>query len=195
MRMPNNQYTGVVKIFKRYWGAYGGWESILLSPYLHISIIFTLIAYGAWINTGWFDIPISVLPSIIGFSLGGYAIWLALGDNKFKSNISGKKGDEKESPFIKVNAAFVHFIFLQILALVFALVAQSKPISNIPLSWKEKILNIVPALSDVSLVLTYITSFFGYFLFIYAILSALAATMAIFRVAGWLDIFHSNQKD
>ena len=50
----------------------------------------------------------------------------------------------------------------------------------------------LPYLSEVSLPITLIASFIGYFLFIYAIISALAATMAIFRIAGWLDIYHAN---
>jgi hypothetical protein len=191
--MGNNQYSGLRKIFRRYWNAYGGWRSVFLSPYLHFSFLFSIVAHGAWMNSNWYNLPISVLPSLIGFSLGGYAIWLALGDDKFRASISGKGVDGKESPFIKVNATFVHFISLQIFALIFALGAQSQPVHNIPLGWKKVILDANPYLSEVSVALMHVASFLGYFLFIYAILSALAATMAIFRIAGWLDVHHANQ--
>ncbi|GJL73516.1 MAG: hypothetical protein NMNS01_27150 [Nitrosomonas sp.] len=192
--MRSNQYSGIKKIFGRYWIAYGGWNSILYSPYFHFSLIISIVAHGAWRNASWYDLPISILPSIIGFSLGGYAIWLALGDDKFKAGISGKNAEGEDSPFIKVNAAFVHFIVLQILALIFSLGAQSRPIYNIPVNWKIAILEVAPVFSGVNEYLTYFASFFGYFLFIYAIMSALAATMAIFRIAGWLDHHHANQK-
>ena len=137
MSIKSNQYTGVVKIFRRYWNAYGGWNSVIFSPYLHFSILFTIVAYGTWTTHNWYDLPISTLPNIIGFSLGGYAIWLALGDDKFKASISGREVGELESPFIKVNATFVHFIFLQIVALIFALCAKSQPIQNMPLDWQK----------------------------------------------------------
>lgn len=187
------QYKGVYDVFSRYWSAYGGWEAIIKSPYFHLSIILTAISYGTWTGCNWFELPISVLPSIIGFSLGGYAIWLALGDEKFKAAISGKTSNGKESPFIIVNATFVHFISLQILALVFALTAKSFPIFNISISWQQAFVDFGPWLCELLIAIKYIGSMLGYLLFIYAILSALAATMAIFRIAGWLEIHHQKK--
>ena len=184
------QYTGVKKLFARYWVAYGGLKSIVGSPYMHISLFITLVSSGIWLENDWVEIPISVLPNIIGFSLGGYAIWLALGDDKFRASISGKTKTGGESPFIVVNATFVHFIVLQILALIAALIGKSEPIYNSPLFIQRFLLDLAPWLYDVSLALSIIGSFIGYFLFIYAIFSALAATMAIFRIAGWLEVYH-----
>ncbi|WNJ95568.1 hypothetical protein RND59_00140 [Vibrio ruber] len=184
------QYTGVRKLFARYWVAYGGFKSIVGSPYMHASLFITLISSGIWLEYDWVKIPISVLPNIIGFSLGGYAIWLALGDDKFRASISGKTKDGGESPFIVVNATFVHFIVLQILALIAALIGKSQPIYNSPLFIQRFLLDLAPWLYDVSQVISIACSFIGYFLFIYAIFSALAATMAIFRIAGWLEVYH-----
>ncbi|WP_439831143.1 hypothetical protein [Aeromonas caviae] len=187
------QYTGVMRLFARYWLAYGGFKSVLGSPYMHASLFITLISSGIWLKYDWVDIPISVLPNIIGFSLGGYAIWLALGDDKFRASISGKTKDGGESPFIMVNATFVHFIVLQILALIAALIGKSQPIYNSPLFMQKFFLDLAPYLYDVSQVISTTSSFIGYFLFIYAIFSALAATMAIFRIAGWLEVYHVKQ--
>ena len=187
------QYTGVRKLFARYWVAYGGFKSIVGSPYMHASLFITLISSGIWLEYDWVEIPISVLPNIIGFSLGGYAIWLALGDDKFRASISGKTKDGRESPFIIVNATFVHFIVLQILALIAALIGKSQPIYNSPLFIQRLLLDLMPWLFEVSQMISIASSFVGYFLFIYAIFSALAATMAIFRIAGWLEIYHVKQ--
>ncbi|MGX1112019.1 hypothetical protein ACSSVW_001408 [Pseudoalteromonas sp. MBR-15] len=187
------QYTGVRKLFARYWVAYGGFKSIVGSPYMHASLFITLISSGIWLEYDWVEIPISVLPNIIGFSLGGYAIWLALGDDKFRASISGKTKDGRESPFIVVNATFVHFIVLQILALVAALIGKSQPIYNSPLFIQRFLLDLAPWLFEVSQIISIACSFIGYFLFIYAIFSALAATMAIFRIAGWLEVYHVKQ--
>lgn len=192
--MLTSQYKGVFRLFKRYWAAYGGLRSIVLSPYFHLSLLITIVSHGSWIDPDWVDTPISVLPNVIGFSLGGYAIWLALGDEKFRYTISGKSKDGSDSPFIKVNATFVHFILLQIIALLFALIVKSKPLYNSPLNWQHYFLEMAPWLYDFSNVALLIASFVGYLLFIYAILSALAATMAIFRIAGWLEVYHIKQK-
>ena len=183
-----SQYAGVRKLFARYWIAYGGVSAILGSPYMHVSLFITLISSGIWLKSDWVATPISILPSIIGFSLGGYAIWLALGDDKFRISISGKTKSGGESPFITVNATFVHFIILQILALISALIAKAQPIYNSPLFIQNFLLDIAPWLYDVSIIISYLGGFLGYFLFIYAIFSALAATMAIFRIAGWLEL-------
>ena len=191
--MRTSQYKGALKLFKRYWVAYGGLKAVTLSPYFHLSLLITIISYGSWINPNWVDTPISVLPNIIGFSLGGYAIWLALGDEKFRYTISGKSKDGSDSPFIKVNATFVHFIILQVISLLFALIVKSKPLYNSPLDWQHYALNIAPWLYDFSNIAHIVASFVGYLLFIYAILSALAATMAIFRIAGWLEVYHMKQ--
>ncbi len=186
-----SQYSGVKKLFNRYWIAYGGIKAIFGSPYMHASFIITLLSSGIWLKDDWVDLPISILPSIIGFSLGGYAIWLALGDDKFRARISGKT-NSNESPFIVVNAAFVHFIVLQILALMLALIGKAQPIYNSPLFIQRFLLDLAPWLFEVSQVISYIGSFIGYFLFVYAIISALAATLAIFRIAGWLDVHHAK---
>lgn len=187
------QYSGIKRLFARYWNAYGGYKAIFGSPYMHISLLITVISSGIWMKSDWVDIPISILPNIIGFSLGGYAIWLALGDDKFRTSISGKGKEGSESPFIKVNSTFVHFIVLQILALIIALIGKSQPIYNSPLFIQNFLLTHAPWLYEVSLALSFTGSFIGYFIFIYAIFSALAATMAIFRIAGWLEIYHVKE--
>jgi hypothetical protein len=192
--MIKKEYVGIKKLFLRYWKNYGGVKSIVASPYMHISLIITLLSYGIWLDNSWVEIPISVLPNVIGFSLGGYAIWLALGDDKFRSSISGKTKSGDDSPFMKVNAAFIHFIVLQILALLFALISKAEPLSSSPLALQNWFLDLTPWMLEFYLVLTYISNFLGYFVFTYAILSALAATMAIYRVAGWLEVYHANKK-
>ncbi|HGH8119852.1 TPA: hypothetical protein ACJOG3_003647, partial [Vibrio cholerae] len=153
------QYAGLKRLFSRYWVAYGGFKSILGSPYMHMSFFITLISSGIWLSPNWFEMPITVLPSIIGFSLGGYAIWLALGDDKFRASISGKTKTGQESPFIIVNATFVHFIVLQIIALFLALIGKSQPIQNIPLFIKFYLIDQAPWLHEFSFFISISGSF------------------------------------
>lgn len=164
----HQSYSGVFGIFSHYWKAYGGLSAVFLSPYFHLSVILGSICYpykevGGW---KWWDIPIETIPSIIGFSLGGYAIFLGLGDERFKSILGGNDETNKDrpSPFISLNTAFLHFIIIQLLALVLAIVGKS--------------LSIQYAIYGAP----------SFIFFFYAMLLAAAATIELYRVARWYDI-------
>lgn len=167
---------------------YGGWRALLKSRYLHISALITIILYPTWSHVGWWDDVLSLMPNLLGFSLGGFAMWIAIGDDKFRALISGAKGN-KTSPYMEVNAAFVHFIFLQILSILIGLIAKSY--SSIVVREMESIKS-----SDfIYIVIIKGVSGLGYLIFIYAVLSALAAVFAIFRVSKWYDQYSSRLKN
>ena len=178
MARQEGMYSGVKKIFAKYWRNYGGIRALIASPYLHAAVVLTLLMAPLWQQRGWWDTPLSVMPSVLGFSLGGYAIWLAIGDDRFRAIISGASSGNSDSPFMKVNASFVHFIFLQFLAIMTALLCMAyapekgtDPHRLLRLVWGA-----------------------GFFVFVYALLSALAATMQIFRVAGWYDDYQTKRR-
>ena len=122
-------------IFLRYWEAYGGIWALIKSPYFIASIIITIFLYPHWSSPGWWEDSLSIMPNLLGFSLGGYAMWIAIGDDNFRKLISGADEDGTPSPFMEINAAFVHFIILQILSIITSIVAKayffSIPESNI----------------------------------------------------------------
>jgi len=107
---------------------------------------------------------------VLGFSLAGYAIWLALGDERFRSLISETE-EGKPSPFMQVNAAFVHFMLLQVLSLIVALLFKAYFDG-------ESLQGIVVILSSA-----------GFLIFVYSLLCVLAATFAILRVSSWYERF------
>ncbi|MDQ2107633.1 hypothetical protein FKN90_04290 [Vibrio sp. 2017_1457_15] len=118
------------------------------------------------------------MPSVLGFTLGGFAMWVAIGDERFKSLIAGTDEDDEISPYMEVNATFTHFVLLQLLSLLLAILASSY--------------------SDVVITNLYMVigarfyAFFAYFLFIYALLTAIAAVFAILKVAKWYDDFQTS---
>lgn len=171
-----DSYQGVSEIFSRYWRAYGGSRALMTSPYLHVAIVATLILYPLWHSDDWWDIAISVAPSVLGFSLAGYAIWLALGDDSFRRLISGEDEDGEPSPFMQVNAAFVHFMLLQVLSLMVALLFKAYA-------------------SGTSGILRDIASFVGFSIFVYSVLCVLAATFAVLRVSSWYEMHADAQGD
>lgn len=176
-------------IFQRYWQIYGGFTALIKSPYLWISIAITALLFPHWSSTNWWDDVLSIMPNLLGFSLGGYAMWIAIGDDNFRKLISGEDEDGTASPYMEVNAAFVHFIVLQILSMLVALTAKAY---SFPVSADNPIVIFFGEYYKFTCLVGY---GFSYLLFIYALLSALAATLALLRVSSWYDTFHTHQKE
>ena len=63
-----SQYSGVKKIYKKYWSAYGGWGALIKSPYVHFSAILALVAHN-YIESGeWADYALSIIPNFTPIS-------------------------------------------------------------------------------------------------------------------------------
>jgi hypothetical protein len=163
-RLCTRSYCGVAEVIQEYWRTYHGWPALLTSPYLHAAVVLTGVLWTRWTQPGWPDDVIAIVPSILGFSLGGYAMLLAFGDIKFIRVLTETEDDRTVSYFAALNASFVHFIVVQILAIVLALLGKAY-------------------LLEVS-VLAMSVSFFCYMVFLYSIMAALAATFAVFRMAS-----------
>lgn len=165
-------YRGVGATFQAYWRTYGGIIALLKSPYLHFSLVLTFVVAPLWCDSKgmWFDVVMSVVPSVLGFSLGGYAILLAFGDEQFRLAVSGSDDNGAPSPFMVANAAFIHFIVVSSSALLYALIAKAWGIVG----------SAFAAL--------------GVALFIYSVATALAAAFAIHHVASWYDDYAKIKK-
>ena len=174
-------YAGVGETITRYWVAYGGIRALLLSPYLHISIVLTAMMFPFWLYQKWWETSLAILPNVLGFTLAGFTIWLGFGDEKFRELISKAKPN-KTSVFMGVSSTFAHFVVAQILALLAALWAKAMdfPLDlNCGLYWHMQYLS-------------KIGFFIGYLLFIYALMSALAAALGVLRTASWFDRHRRN---
>lgn len=169
-----DQYSGIWSGFSLYYKTYGGITSLITSPYLHISILLTLILNPYWTSEArelyWHNITLDVLPNVLGFTLGGYAILLALGDDFFKKSIAEQVEDET-SLFMAVNGAFIHFITVQSIAIMLALIG---------LSWNIK---------------TGVMAFSGVLFLVYALMSAIAAAIAILEMADLFNLITNNNND
>lgn len=169
-------------LFVRYWRAYGGAKALLTSGYFYTAWVLDAITYPAWIHGGWWGQVFSIMPNVLGFSLGGYAIWMAIGDERFRELMAGEATIGETSPFMAVNAAFVHFILMQIIALVYALVVSSHPFSP-----NGHLVNFLKTSGIPEEPTRLIVYGFGYWVFLYALMTAVAATFAILRVSSWYD--------
>ena len=103
----------------------------------------------------WPQLPLSILPNVLGFSMGGMAIVLSFAGSRFLGTIT--QGGKDDSYFIKLVATFFHFIIVQTLAIFLGL--AGRVFSN------------------------EIISFFGYLCMCYAILSTIATAGTLFNTA------------
>lgn len=122
--------------FRIYWRIYGGWKELLKSPYLWLSALLTAGCAPLWLDTGFFGderavsgVLLTVIPALMAFTLAGMAIVLALSGKQFIKAI--REGGREDSLFMRVVALFFHFILVQTLALAFAFLSASYPISDV----------------------------------------------------------------
>lgn len=177
-------------ILVRYWRTYGGFAALFSSAYFYIAIILSALMAPAWIGNPWHEIVLSVMPNVLGFSLGGYALLVAIGDENFRALISGEDEEGEASPYMEVNAAFVHFIMMQLLSLICALFSSAY---YFKLDQNGKVAEVVNELGIPLEELVLMGNFIGYTMFIYALLTAVAATLSIFRVSSWYDHMHTER--
>lgn len=170
-------YSGIRSIFRRYWAAYGGLSALIRSPYLHIALVLLAITTHFWSTENWWEQPIAVLPNLLGFSLGGLAMFLSFGDERFRSVLAQPEAEGGVSAYLSLCSSFVHFIVLQVSALAFALIARSL---DFAFPWSKEFREVV-------VVGTRIYGAIGYLLFLYSVTAMLAATMTVFRVCSWYE--------
>lgn len=181
-------YKDSYEIFQYYWNTYGGWRALLSSPYLHVAFFLLFLSHHQWMSRDWWNQSLSILPNLLGFSLGGFAIFLGLGDEQFRAILAEKDDRERNSAYTLVSATFVHFILIQALGIIFALLAKS-------LAYQP---NWLP--DSYMIYFSVITPIFwglGYLFLLYSITSMMAVVMAIFRCTKWYEKYqeiHSKDK-
>lgn len=177
-------------ILHRYWVAYGGLSSVIRSPSPYIAAALTVLAMPFWWLDQWWEPALTVLPNLLGFSVGGFVMWLGFGDAPLRRALHKNRHGGGASLYLSVSSVFAHFVLMQSIALVIAVVSKAShtyPIWQFPLL--EKVLALVYV--DQALiveVLAPVGHFFGYFFFMYSLACVVEATLAIFRIASWHDV-------
>lgn len=136
-KIDKKRFLKPLDSFKIYWKAYGGYQALLYSMYLWLSLALALCvtAIPALVTScnkwDWSSTVLSIVPSVLGFSLGGYAILIGFGGEKFVNLLIKTVDDDGTSQYMKVNAAFLHFIFIQFLCIIYASIFKLLDIQNI----------------------------------------------------------------
>jgi hypothetical protein len=148
-----------------------------------------------WWTQDWWELPISILPNLIGFSLGGYAILLAFGDDKFRKLLvpARKATPSPGAPtlYMTVSAIFLHFILTQVAALILSLVAKTLDFSlaeALPNALTTSVLfdHVVGAAQTA-------LGAFGFFSFLYSLCLAPAAALSVFGLSEMFEMYLKDE--
>lgn len=170
-------YIQIWELLRDNWHYYGGFKAIIFSPYVHIAALFTYLYSNYWSTSiNWSDDVLSVIPSILGFSLGAYAIFLAFSNENFVKVLTNQKTKTKNpndniSIYLVINSQFVHFMLIQVISIFLSITAKAEISSSI-YGTKE-----------------YLISCLGFWFFCYALLTAVATTFSLLRLARLFNKF------
>lgn len=179
-RLLRHEQRSPREALRKYWNTYGGSAALLRSPYFHLAALIGMLCIP-WVAKGgdWAGKILSVVPNLLGFSLSGFAILLAIGSDKFQSVLARAGGSERPV-LLNISTSFVHFIVVQATALLFAITSEGIwPILKSTLRalsfghW-----------STVSAIVCSAGGFIGCTLLAYSITSLFAATFRVYRLVG-----------
>lgn len=166
-------YKGTRDIVVQYWNAYGGSASFFKSPYLHFSLLLSVLCVNIWFPSEkkFSEMAIAVLPNLIGFSIGAFAILAQMVEKQevLRLNIESKKVG------IVFSSSFVHAILFQILAIILAIISKASIGIILIAIFGEYSLKYIFFISIVF-------HFISFAIFIYAILIVLSLAFTIFRI-------------
>lgn len=193
MKDPNpndalSSYRSPFTTLQQYWRNYGGFAALLTSPFLHAALVMALVCALWPPSTSWAERTIAVIPSLLGLTLAGYAILLAIGSEKFLKRLA-RPGNAKKSVLENLSTSFLHFVLVQAAALMLALIAES-------LAIPVRALLTEYASEALAATVRFACRWLGWTAMFYSITCSLAATFRLFRMVGWFvrDISGSSQQ-
>lgn len=167
---------------RRYFADYGGWRGLALSPFLHAGLIVSAVSYPVWMTAKWIDSVTTIIPSLLGFSLGTYALLFSLMSNRMKQALRHLR-NKSETPYLdEINATFFHFILIQTLCILWAVLMRSSAIYDLAVGFEAPhVVMWLVTLGDK------LAGFIGYTLLSYSLLLVVASSVAVYRLAGIVD--------
>ncbi len=171
-------YKSAGRLFARYWYAYGGLSAQVASPYFHVAVVLTVLGSVFWNQNPWWEISISVLPSLLGFTVAALTFLLSLSGDGFIEQLFVIELRAKVVAYSESIATFVHFILVQVAGLLMAIFAKLLFVP--PAEWIAPLISRFSTLFEIGRIIYWGT---GFFFFMYALTTCVAAIMAIFRLA------------
>jgi hypothetical protein len=124
------QYGSLWTTLRKFFRGYGGLRALSQSPYLHGAIVFCLLSFPLWLTGGAVELAVAVVPALLGFSVAAFTLSLGIGSEKFRiifaSSIKGGRSAQAE-----LSDSFLHFILMQVFALLIAFFGYGHPIRSL----------------------------------------------------------------
>ncbi|VEH23550.1 Uncharacterised protein [Bordetella hinzii] len=176
---------GNARLLREVWTITRGCRGLVHGPEFRICIVAWVLTGAYWIREPWWDQVIATVPTLLGFTLTGFAIFLGFGSDNFKRFLA-MGSSETENQYLSVGAAFVLFVIVQLAALIFAMVVKGfqfpTPDFLVPY---ERYLMIGSA----------IVAGTGYFAFLYGLILSLRAALRIYRLSRWYSMYLRHASD
>lgn len=189
-------YSNLRATWGRYWKAYGGTSAFVSSPYTHFALLLTLLSWQTWTEPEWWDLPLGILPDLLGFTLGGLAVLLGLAEKQVIRVLSFAESPGEPSYLAIIVSSFLHFVIVQGVALIVAMACRSCfiPVNQVPmLPCLLFVLKIdMGSFATVSQLLFWLPC---YFVFAYSLMLVPATTMAVFNISEMLEGIVSVRSD
>lgn len=161
----------------RYWIAYGGCEALLYSRFFIVSCVLTVITFPFWRQASWWDLPLSIMPNLLGFSLGGLAILIGVIQPETMADLAAKDEDTSVTTMSKFTATFTHFVLVQATCLFLAFLCKAT-------YWESSVEQASP---DWFWNLHLVAWGFSWLVFVYALTLTFATSIEVFRFSEILQ--------
>ncbi|WP_298467278.1 hypothetical protein [uncultured Erythrobacter sp.] len=178
----DEQWRTLWKVLRRYLSNYGGRKAILRSPFFWVALFLAIGNFRLW-HIDWISYCREILPSLLGFSLGTYAILFSIISSRIKRALKATENDGGIPYLDEMNATFFHFIFVQVLALILSYVREA----TFVFETDEFLFGGAVAETGLFLGANVFLGFLGTSLFFYSIALTVAAAMVVYRLAGIVD--------
>ncbi|VWX59616.1 hypothetical protein [Sphingorhabdus sp. 109] len=174
-----SQYGTLARRLKQYIKFYGGWSAIFSSPFFWLAFFICMINYTMWDSEAWLPLAQSLLPNLLGFSLGTYAILFSIINNRLKRALREVPNSRGIPYLFEMNATFFHFLITQVVALIWTFIYTGTLWFDILTYAKLE----PEVLVQVLFALKMSGGFIGMLLLVYSTTLIIAAAMVVYRLA------------
>jgi len=131
--------------------------------------------------TSIIDATVSVMPSLLGFLLGGYTILISFANSNLLKSLTSKPGNSSISVFQKVSCVFALTILVQSATLLLALIGRFSMLNIIKISSHNTF-----AINTLS----YVNYFFAYALLMMLLYTVIAFKDILSNIFSLTQLFH-----
>lgn len=190
----SKQWGDFESTLRTYFREYGGTSAILASPFFRAALFMSLLLLPKWATGGAPALAISVVPGLLGFSIAAFTLSLGIGSDKFRILLAVDLGSGT-SVMKEMANAFLHFMILQVAALLLAMLIGSSPVafalSIVGVRWEQ-----VPASIQVIVLLSRaVLGWLVSLLVLYSLVSTIPAMFHVYKASRTFRDFAQSQFD